>query len=160
MKVDTSRYSFEYISKERYIYRDPNSGCWIWLGRTWHTGYGVIRHCGKSVAAHRYMYALYNGEFHDDMDVLHICDVRSCVNPNHLRLGTHSDNMKDMYKKGRRSQKGENNGGAKLTLGQVREIRSLYKEGNLSQAEIGRMYNVTQVNVGLIVRNKFWNEDF
>lgn len=160
MIVNTDRYTFETISKERYIYRDPNSGCWIWLGRTWHTGYGVIRHYGKSISAHRYMYALYNGEFPDDMDVLHICDVTSCVNPHHLRLGTHSDNMKDMYRKGRRSQKGEKNGGAKLTSYQVKEIRSLYGGENITQAELARIYNVTPTTISMIVNNKIWNEDF
>ena len=95
---------------ERNHIPEPNTGCWLWTGRKWPAGYGVTRHGGKSQAAHRYMYKVYKGEFDPSLDVLHTCDVRNCVNPDHLFLGTHSDNMYDMYKKGRRSQKGILNG--------------------------------------------------
>lgn len=104
------------VGKEDYIERIPESGCWIWMGQTWRTGYGYLRigNPGKHIAAHRYMYKLYKGDFNPKLHVLHTCDVPSCVNPNHLYLGTHTDNMQDMVKKGRKSvQRGDKNGNYK-----------------------------------------------
>lgn len=95
------------------FYTITKDGCWEWKGQFWRTGYGYTRHGGKAQGAHRYMYKLYHGDFDPTLDVLHSCDNIKCVNPNHLFLGTHSDNMKDMYKKKRRSQRGQLNGNYK-----------------------------------------------
>jgi hypothetical protein len=100
--------------KERYIERVPETGCWLWVGQCWSNGYGYVRYNGKAESAHRYIYRLYKGEFDPSLDMLHHCDVPSCVNPDHLFLGTHTDNMRDMHKKGRAaSQKGTSNGNYK-----------------------------------------------
>lgn len=73
------------------------SGCWIWTACLSDTGYGSIN--GKS--AHRESYRVFNGEIPYGMQVMHICDVRQCVNPNHLKLGTAKENMQDAVKKNR-----------------------------------------------------------
>ncbi len=99
--------------KRKFYDVDENTNCWLWKGKKCKNGYGRTRHGGGSQAAHRYMYTLYKGEFDPSLDVLHSCDIRNCVNPDHLFLGTHSDNMFDMYKKGRRTQKGSSNGNYK-----------------------------------------------
>jgi hypothetical protein len=97
-------------SKEKYIERVTESGCWIWMGSTWSGGYGYVRNEGKYISAHRYMYELYKGKIPDGLNCLHTCDNPSCVNPNHLFLGTQTDNMRDMIKKGRGANvKGNNN---------------------------------------------------
>lgn len=74
--------------------------CWLWLGGAI-DGYGTITEEGRTVRAHRVSYKLHVGPIPTGLFVLHHCDVPSCVNPDHLFLGTHSDNMKDRQMKGR-----------------------------------------------------------
>lgn len=99
--------------KERYIERVSESGCWLWLGKMDSGGYGVIRKGPakeqRSYRAHRLFYEEYVGPIPEGLWVLHRCDVRCCVNPNHLFLGTRADNMNDMYAKGRRNVQGIDN---------------------------------------------------
>lgn len=99
--------------KEDFIERIPESGCWIWMGQCWDSGYGYLRKRLngkiKTISAHRYMYEFYKGPFDKSLDVLHRCDNPSCVNPDHLFLGTHSDNMRDMIQKNRRDFTGSKN---------------------------------------------------
>lgn len=85
---------------ERKWTPEPNTGCWLWLGGTQKAGYGFFKYAGE-VTAHRSAWRLYRGDIPYGLHVLHRCDVRQCVNPEHLFLGTQSDNMKDMAAKGR-----------------------------------------------------------
>lgn len=80
---------------EKFIIPEPNSGCWLWIGCTDTLGYGSFRYHGAMRSSHRISYSIYKGEIPDKMHVLHKCDTRLCVNPAHLWLGTHEDNMKD-----------------------------------------------------------------
>lgn len=95
--------------KERFVDRRED-GCWWWLGQKDKAGYGYLRPNRKRTAAHRYFYTLYNADIPEGLDVLHSCDNPSCVNPEHLRVGTHSENMLEAYRKGRKTQSGVNNG--------------------------------------------------
>jgi hypothetical protein len=95
---------------EKHIERIPEAGCWIWTGRCRPTGYGQVFVNKKTISAHKFSYETYKEPVKSGILVLHSCDNPSCVNPEHLFLGTQSDNMFDMYKKKRRSQKGELNG--------------------------------------------------
>lgn len=103
--------------KERYILRIPFSDCWYWVGSTWEGGYGYVRHSidGKIIhtSAHRYLYEQYIEKIPPHLDACHSCDNPSCVNPAHIWPGTVSENMKDAYAKGRKTQKGINNGNYK-----------------------------------------------
>ena len=83
------------------LIKDP-SGCWIWMGGI-SRGYGAIKIKGKNKKVHRVMWELTNGSIPKGIFVLHKCDITECANPDHLFLGTHTDNMKDMIQKGRRS---------------------------------------------------------
>lgn len=76
-------------------------GCWLWTGYTSTFGYGMMRFMGKSQNAHRLSWQVHRGPIPDGLSVLHKCDVPACVNPDHLFLGTQSDNMKDCASKGR-----------------------------------------------------------
>lgn len=77
-------------------------GCWEWQASKLKQGYGMMRWRGRNRLAHRIALELWTGDIPpDDLDVLHACDNPSCVRPAHLFLGTHSDNMQDMFAKGR-----------------------------------------------------------
>lgn len=80
---------------------DERAGCWIWQGQTDANGYGQIKAFGKIVSAHRLSYELHKGPIADGMHILHSCDVKRCVNPDHLRAGTHAENMAEAASRNR-----------------------------------------------------------
>jgi len=86
---------------QAHVYPDPNSGCHIWVGAELGPGYGAFVVRGRKVGAHRYSYQRAYGEIPPGKYVLHKCDTPCCVNPDHLFLGDHGDNMRDMVRKGR-----------------------------------------------------------
>lgn len=82
-------------------YVNKTDSCWEWIGARRRDGYGRIRVGNFFEAAHRFSWELVYGDIPSDLCVLHRCDVRFCVNPDHLFLGTNRDNIDDMVKKGR-----------------------------------------------------------
>ena len=131
--------------------------CWNWKASSRSSGYGSFKYSGKVIDSHRMTWFIINGEF-PNMFVLHMCDNKLCCNPNHLFLGTHVDNMKDMVSKGR-SASGEKSGVflySKLKKKDVLEIRSKYLTGNYSYKELGKMFGVDKTQIGGIVRRKHW----
>jgi len=95
-------------SRERFEARVvivPN-GCHIWTGCVTGHGYGTLVRDQKQWKAHRFAWTLYRGPIPEGMHVLHHCDVPPCVNPEHLWLGTHTENIQDMDRKGRRARSG------------------------------------------------------
>lgn len=122
-------------------------GCWLWTAVVNDDGYGhFTRQSGREVYAHRFSYELHKGQIPKGMSVMHLCDKPRCVNPEHLKLGTHRENMVDARLKGR--------AWSKLTADQVREIRTLF--GTLSGAEIARRYGVSDTQISGIKRGHKW----
>jgi hypothetical protein len=79
-----------------------DNGCWLWTSYISNvTGYGQVIIEGKTKNAHRITYEAYNGPIAPGLVVMHVCDVRACINPDHLKLGTQADNVKDCVSKGR-----------------------------------------------------------
>lgn len=79
------------------------SGCWFWVGSHYSNGYGRMSVDGKEQLAHRLSYQYFIGPIPDGMQVLHNCDVGACINPKHLHIGTHRDNMQEAWDRGRHS---------------------------------------------------------
>lgn len=139
----------------------PWSGCWIWMGAVRsNADYGSIRSDEpkqRQISAHRAAYETYIGPIPSKMLVCHHCDNPLCVNPSHLFLGSHQENMKDRNAKGRQArQRGELQGGAKLTWGMVRVIRETpIKRG--SGRQLARFLGVSEATVSNVRHGLRWN---
>ena len=131
----------------------PND-CWEYTSGKFDNGYGQFWMSGRNWKAHRISWMLENGEIPGGILVCHTCDNPPCCNPNHLFLGTNSDNILDAVQKGRASM-GEYMHLAKLIDELVLEIRSRYALGE-TQTALAREYLVSQPNVGCIVRGDTW----
>jgi hypothetical protein len=127
--------------------------CWEWQAGT-RKGYGVIRVDGHDVQAHRISWELHHGRpVPNGMLVLHECDNKKCVNPGHLFLGTHKENMDDRDTKGRQVQ-GERVHSAKLTSSDVRYIRKVAHK--FSCAELRKRFGIGQTTLREIIIGHTW----
>ena len=126
-------------------------GCWLWTAGGRGTGYGAIKYNGKIVDAHRVSWILHFGEIPEGMFICHKCDVRKCVNPDHLFIGTHKDNMQDCIKKGRfvRSEISQFKNGNKPPNRHYSELfiklilDGIKNKGELSLKNLSEMYGVS-----------------
>jgi len=155
--------------------------CWLWTGGKTRAGYGHLREggcTGKHVYAHRVSWELRHGTIPPGLHVLHRCDTPRCVNPAHLFVGTHADNMADRDAKGRQARgsrsgahthperraTGERHGSRthperyhyKLTPDQVRSIRARYAAGSDSQGRLAREHGVTLKAIWKVVHLLSW----
>jgi hypothetical protein len=138
---------------------DPVSKCWNWTASKQSDGYGRFRDGGKMRKAHRVSFELHcgpipQGEGHHGTCVLHKCDNRVCVNPEHLFLGTHDDNMADKVAKGRQVRhRGTGHGRAKLSETDVLAIREA--EG-MTKRKIAAQFGVSETVIGHVLSRKLW----
>jgi predicted DNA-binding protein (UPF0251 family) len=145
-------------------------GCWEWTGAK-SNGYGYLWNDGKLKRATHISLLLVGIVVPSGLYALHKCDNPSCVNPDHLFLGTQKDNLQDASKKKRCGaqispekykngkppvMKGESNPASKLKAEEVEEIRQLYSSRLMTQVELAAKFNVSQAMISLIIRNKKW----
>lgn len=153
---------------------NQETGCWEWKGTKYHDGYGMvsIRNGRKATTAraHRLSYECFVGPIPEGMCVCHTCDVPSCLNPVHLFLGTHQENMDDKVSKGRQAigdrhgsrtrpqavSHGESHWKSKLTAEKVKDIRARYAAGGITLHELGNEFGVVKQNINKIVQRKIW----
>ncbi len=151
---------------ESKVSPEPMSGCWLWTASLSnsgdHFGYGQIRVHDRPQLAHRVSWELHRGAVPAGLNVLHKCDNPGCVNPDHLFLGTHQDNVADRHAKGRTRQghvplrSGEHHGCAKLTWAKVDEIRALYTAGGHSFNQLAQQFGVSKRSILFVVHRKHW----
>lgn len=148
-----SNHLFESAAKKIEAYSEaiPECGCWIWTKATVAFGHGRTRWNGEQQLAHRLSYKTFVGAIPDDMCVLHRCDVPQCVNPHHLFLGTHAENVADKVKKMRHNF-GDRNGRRKLVAKSVVEIRT----SNCSARELSEKFGVSEPHIMRIKAGLAW----
>ncbi|WP_341918621.1 HNH endonuclease [Polaromonas sp. YR568] len=140
------------------VVRLPFSGCWIWMGYTNAGGYGSMSAPGGNQLVHRAMYEKHAHKNASGLYVCHACDVPSCVNPDHLFIGTPTDNARDRASKGRSAPKyGEFSGRAKLNERAVREIREMRKLGAFPK-DMAPIYGVSISTISNVATGKTWRE--
>jgi hypothetical protein len=155
------------LSSTRFSARDlekfetqftKTDGCWLWQGCLHPDGYGMFQARGANkafpVRAHRAAYALYTAPIAAGQLVLHRCDVRNCVNPAHLYLGTQQDNLDDAVVRNR-TAKGSRSSKSKLTDIEVQEIRRRSSLGE-TQVILGKAYGVSHNAIGRILNGRSW----
>lgn len=166
--------SFARIPIEQSFWRmvTKTDSCWLWTGNTLPGGYGQIKARRPSrtmLMAHRVSWSIHFGPIPDGLCVCHKCDVRNCVRPDHLFLGTHAENSADMAKKGRAAKglqsgaytkpemvrRGESHGNSKFTEFQVMAIRSMKQSGK-TYTEICRTFGINRGTAWQIVKRQLW----
>ena len=144
---------------EERIERVTESGCWLWTGGLVDEKqrYGTFRISKEETErAHRAAWRLFNGEIPNGLFVCHRCDVRECVNPSHLFLGTNADNMADMKAKGRaKGHKGEEHPESKLKNDDVVKMRQMYEDGKTIY-ELAPIFGVSKSLVHVVVSRQNW----
>ena len=114
------------------VNKDASGGCWEWIGNMHNNGYGLINVEKKHWRAHRLSYCIKHGSVPEGMYLMHQCDNKKCVNPEHLKPGTHQENMADMKEKGR-AAKGKRK---RLTMEQIQYILESGKSLSVLTAEL------------------------
>jgi hypothetical protein len=147
--------------RERFLSKftqgDPDE-CWEWEAGRFNTGYGCFWAEGKHHKAHRVSYEVFAGPIpkHDSYHgacVCHSCDNRRCVNPAHLFIGTHAENVQDMVAKGRSARpQGIKNPSSKLTKSQIYAIRA----DPMTYQYIADAYGISKSNVCRIKLRQTW----
>ena len=142
----------------------PEGIVWPWSAALDRNGYGYFRFGGRIVWAHRVAYELFREPIPEGLVIRHKNDVPHDVNPWNMEIGTQTDNMADMYARGRNAPgdvramklRGSLNHGAKVSEDDVREIRRAYASGEWTLERLGIRYGMTMQGIAAIVKRKTW----
>ncbi len=128
-----------------------DAGCWIVRAKPLKNGYVTLYLSGENyVGAHRLAYRAWHGEIPENSVVRHSCHVRNCINPEHLSVGTHQDNMDDKTKAGRQAR-GEIHGNSKLTNDEAIDI-VLARNAGIGTTELAQQYGISRTAVKDVIR--------
>jgi hypothetical protein len=136
---------------ERKFVRGPTTDCWLWNAAVNKGGYGIFLFGGRNITAHRAAYKIYVALVPDDLFVCHRCDNRRCVNPNHLFLGSATENMTDRDAKGRQA-KGSDFKRSKLNQAAIVEIH----QSRLPDTVLARKFGVTKGAINHVRHRRNW----
>jgi hypothetical protein len=132
---------------------EPNSGCWLWLGSINSKGYAIVWVEGKHRRAARLMWALAHGDIPAGLEVCHSCDNRLCINPDHLSVATHAENVRQVSERKRwPDRRGEKHHMRLLTVDQVRAIRA----DSRRHVDIAADYGVSKSTISAIKSGQNW----
>ncbi len=158
----------------RNVLKDPDTGCWNWVGALYKNGYGLFtvydparRRLNKNrgVLAHRWFFQQKMGVIPSKKILCcHHCDNKKCVNIKHIFLGTHKDNMIDQSLKGKNYRHlfpesgpiGELHGSSKMTEKSVRKARSIYSKGGIGYKNLGKKFGISTGSMRDIIKKKNW----
>ena len=138
---------------EEFFKKSSDDSCWLWKKKNGNSisDYANFTFRSERYKSNRAAWLIYRGEIPKDMYVLHKCDIRFCVNPDHLFLGTHVDNMHDMKLKKRAKPR------CKLSPEQVTEVREMLNLG-VTTTRLAKKYNVSSTCIWYIKHNKSWKD--
>ncbi len=142
------------------------SGCWLYGGDRFGNKYAQISYGGRNAKytlAHRYSYEIHHGAIPRGKFICHKCDVRNCVNPDHLYAGDHEDNNQDRKERGRSkrgegprvlplAREGERAFNRALTLKARDMVKQQYETGKWTQSQLAKAWRVSQGTISAIVR--------
>ena len=132
--------------------------CWVWTGFLTKNGYGRLKIDGYMVFAHRAAFAHFVGPIPNALYACHTCDNRACVNPEHIFIGTHGENMNDRNSKGRQARvRGEANGNSVVTKSEASQIMAM--KGVFKQREIAATFGVSRSLVAHIHSGRTWSHE-
>ena len=147
---------FEKNFRKKFTEGAPQS-CWLWRGAG-SDGYGHVKVGSTMEGAHRVAYRLFVQPIPRGAHVLHACDERRCVNPAHLHVGTHADNMREKAERGRAvAQRGAANPRALLTRAQVVEVRRLYRPRAVSITVLAERFGVARSSIHRIIHGRSYS---
>lgn len=141
-----------------WSYVDMSGNCWLWTKAIKPNGYGSFSPHNKSKSAHRAAWEFIFGPIPKGLCVCHVCNNKQCVRPSHLYIDTATKNSADALRDGlyEGNNQGSKHGMAKLTEAKVREIRDIYKKGELSHVKIAKMYGVSHRTIGKAIDGSQW----
>lgn len=138
------------------------TGCWIWIATTGDSGYGQFVYKGKKARAHRVSLQIYEDTDPGDLFVLHQCDTPACVNPDHLRVGTHQENVDEYRRRGdaevtEKGKRARSLSTGKLTPPQVIQVRRKYWMMDLTQEEIAESLPISQSALSQLLKGNTYS---